>query len=780
MTRPIFFSVGGKHDSDFAKTVASNFNEELYYHYQLTGEENTNFQQEINQNISTCKIFVVFWSNDWLNSEHARLELALFKKLHENSSDDVELIIVPTDANPPDIQSEWNNPINSKKEFVFGSWRLNRSIDNASDSQRIAEIIKNSLYRNNIKKEIIITRGWLLDEFSRTVEAEDFKKKELVFVVGLEGHGRKTTIKQFMSQSYPNRTVRNISIDSIEGPEDFLQYLIEALALTKLERDTIISKASLSNDTNYIKEIRKLIHYGREQKSYFILSIDKYTQTDTDIIPSWLADTLSVFETGNTPLIYITVSNIIDHQVDKDFPEAGVIRIPGLEEKEMRELIHLLSLEDPNPSRWSKTEKEYVLKASAHNPSLCNSIMRIMARERNLDHLQRISERAEIKFSESISALTDHLMTIYKDKISDLYALRVTEKLGITSKSALDEILQPIIQQYGDYDLYTLRAYGLIEQLSDGIYRIPALIQRRLGSSLWSSIEIKKVDDLFFEFSKNLTKINEDNSTIYLRNAAIVKMRTDSNIPDALTNYVTVASLLKSSIDRYSNNKFYESHNLANRAIEKIKIASLKTDTTLQIEVARYKGLSGIRIKNNNSMKEACKYLEENFLSTNRSKAAQAISFFLKGFERRFNAQPRPAIDYLLNSLSLIKDQKRCERQRAAIYTELSFSYLQINPSDPPKAVSYAKKGYEENNVVHTLNAYIKSLNELVSNKNPLEDDYQSNIRNIEILLKELETRSSKVGRKSFFYARKREYDAIISQNINYQSDIKEYLESAI
>lgn len=758
MKRPVFFSVGGKQDAAFADDVKRHLPDQLVYLYTKTGEEGVPFRPEIEAAIQGCRLFVAFWSEDYLASEHARSELAYFKRLTESDpGKERDLLIVPRELEKPDIQSKWTNPITQKKEeFIFGKWRNDRALETGADAQKVAEHVRRKLEKAKLISPVLIVRGHIIDAIKATISRADYKVREFLFVAGLEGDGRRTAVRQYMLAAYPNKTERQVSFDSAEGPEDLLLRLMDAASMTTQTREQILG-AIASGSTNQTKEIRKIIHSGRESNSYYVISVDRFSAIDTPGIPHWVPEVFNVFKDGNAPLIFFVTSNIVTDQLLTHYPNAGRVRIAGLDEHEIAELTHKLSLEDPNPNRWTKESKKLVAEASGSSPSLCKIIMLSMASELNLDSLVQIAHREEATFASRMTALLAHLVGRFKDRKNDLMALRVIEKLGVVSKQALNEILQPILGE-SSYDLYQLREYGLIEQLADGIYRIPPLLQRRLGDALWGALRHENLDKLFAQFAKRMLITSDEYGAVYASNRVAIAVRTGTAIPPELNHYLTLATLFKAGLERYSNKEFSLSHQILKRAMERMLI-SAAIDQTTQIEVARYSGLASARKRDQDGVNHACNFLEVTLSKSKRAKQANAMASFIRGFQSRLSGDWNDAASDFRDALYKLHDVPHAERQRGAIYTELSATYLRMKPPKLSEALEMAKNAYEQKDVTHTLNAYVHALVLYVFRSGQFQDQgsAQHEINAIKALLIKLQERSKENG-QDFYVDRQREY----------------------
>lgn len=760
MQKTVFLSVGGEADATFAKEVHALLGDRLSYHYQITGAENVKIRTEIEGQIQGCRIFVAFWSYAYLHSVHAKNELALFRKLVESGGkSDKELIVVPLVTGEPDIQSRWKNPITSIEEFVLGRWREVRAVDAGADAKRISELVLRKLANLKGISEALVPRGWLVDQFKTAIAQPNYQTRELLFISGLEGIGRRTALRQYMLQTFPGRIERPVFLDSIDGPEDLLIPLMDAASMPVARRKEVLTQIS-NEQTTATKEARKILHEARTGKSYYVITVDRFAGVDAGSIPIWLTEALSVFKSGSSPLIFIITSNPVSTQFLEHYPHAAVIRVPGLEEEEMGELVHRLSLEEEHPTRWSAEKREAIVKACGGNPSLCKSVMHALSYESTLDFADQIAKRADENFGQVLASLMAHWVKHYSDRKSDLLALRVIEKIGVTSKDALDEIMQPVVDLHGVYDLFGLRNQGLVEQLSDGLYRIPPLVQRRLGSALWTIRADLNIDSLFEVFSKSVQVAKTEYGAMYASNVITASLRSNTqHIAPEYDAYVTLSMLFKAGYERYSNKEFRLAHTTLQRAMQRLLSKSALVDVTTQIEIARYAGLAAVRRKDSDAVDIACHFLNHQFEKSKRSNSAKAMAYFIRGFEARISNQHTSALTAYESALHSLHSERFVERQRAAIYTELATVHLRAIPPNYTKALDFAKKAFEQKDVTHTLSAYIHALIAYVFESDSLRtlSQIQPYINEIENLLTRLEIRSKELS-QDFHVTRNHEY----------------------
>ncbi len=708
MQKPVFLSVGGESDAAFAAEIHALLGSQLCYHYKITGEENVAFRPEIESQLNGCRVFVVIWTADYLNSEHAKLELAYFRKVSaDRPGADSCIVVVPRLEGQPDIQSQWKNPISSKVEFALGDSRLIRSVAAGADAGRCAEMIRRELARLAVIQDVLVSRGFLHDKLQAAITTPDYKSRELVLVSGLHGDGRRTAIRNFMHQTYAHLVERQVMIDSIDGPKDLLLQLMESVHMAAAKRAEVLG-AIEAGQTTAIKEVRKILHLGREQKAYCVIVVDRFASADGPAVPEWFSDALGVFKDGDAPLVFLVGAGPMTEGMRSHYPNALTVHVPGLEDGEMLELTNRLSRHDPTKKLWSKEKIEKIAASCGSSPSLCKSVAHALYVEPNLDLVEKIAQRAEENFGAALAGLMAHWVRFYENRHSDLLALRVIEKLGVTSAAALDEILGPAVETYGAFDLYTLRAQGLVEQLADGLYRIPALIQRRLGDALWAKKNID-VTPYFDQFAKRVAVLTDEHGAVFAVNAITAALRSSTaELPSGFAAYLSVSMLLKTGLERYSNKDYKTAHRVLQRAFAKLKTQTEVIDASTKIEMLRYAGLAAARQGDASALSNVCQWLEGQFQGTKKANSALGMAHFVRGFDHRLKRQWKDAIYELEAARRAIQQDAHLGRQRAAICTELSIAYSRSQPPNYKKALDFALHAYTESDVTHTLSALLK------------------------------------------------------------------------
>lgn len=761
---PIFLSMGGTKDTNLAAKVKEHLPDGLVYMYTRNGEEGAEFRREIEAEVNNCRLFVVFWSEDYLNSDHAKLELATFKRSAEALDSGRELLIVQTTRKPPNIQRRWKNPINGKDELNLGRWRLERAVSPDRDAHSIAELILRKLESTGFSTSILIPRPDIQKSIGTALDAGGYYKKEFVFIAGSEGDGRRTAIKTYMESS-KHLLPKMIAFDNAEGPQDVLERLLEYSGEPIRNQIEVIKKIN-SGELDPIKEIRKIIHRFRSVKSYLILIMDRYSGVDPSLgIPKWVAKAVEPFVTGPAPLIFFVTSNPVTDDLLRYFPNAGRARIPGFEESKMGELVFNLSHVDPNPGRWTPEMQSLVAKTSGSSPSLCQKIMRLAASESDLNHLERIARAEEEKFSASLTGLLSYIVEKFQGSLPDLTAMQIVEKLGIVATSTLDEIM--VIQNIGHYDLYGLLQYGVFEQLSDNLIRIPPLLQRRLGFVLWSNGPNSELDKALQEFGARAFEIDDGHGIVYLANKAAASLRSIGSAPTETAPFITLSTLFKTGIERYIEENYEIAHSILGRAMDRLSESPDYVDESIYMEIVRYFGLASARIENDFDVERAKSLLLARFKGTKKELQAQAMASFLSGFRHRVAGEHRDALVHFEEANSVLKNISHAARQHGAVLTEISRSNLRLNPPRLDAAVRAAQEAYARQNAIHNLNTLIKAKILRFS----LSSDDQSQLAEIRSLLDDLNTLSKRAGRE-FHLVRSADLSLVLALKNSYENKV--------
>lgn len=741
MSHPVFFSMGGARDGEFAEEAAQHLPEAMVYCYRWTGEEGVSFRAEIEREIHDCRLFVVFWSADYLNSEHARNELAQFKQIVERSGEEKQLMIIQRERQGPDIQGKWTNPLNGREEPTFGRWGYERA-DYQPDAPRVADLVRRRLERSKVAERALILRSKLQLDIQKTLKLPNFQVPQFSFVSGLEGDGRRTALRDYMRVAHVSLTARPVSFDSAEGPEDLLLRMLSISGFTVAKRQTVIDEIA-EKRTTVAKEVRRLLHDASASRSYYVINLTRFSGIDSIGVPNWVSEIFSQLESGNKPLAFmITPTQITDARM-RYFPHAKRIRIYGLDEDEMEELVHKLVAEDHDPSRWSEEDKRLVQGASGSSPSLCQSIMYTMSIEPSMDFLGKIAKRESDKFSANISALVGYLVKKFADRPGDILALRIIERLGLTSLKALQEIFSLRDDQL-TFDLYQLMEYGLVERLYDDTYRIPPLIQRRLGDALWAASKDHELEVMLEEFGKRWALTLDEYGAVYASNKQMTSLRVTGEPMPGLDSYLTTAVLFKAGLERYTSNDYPRAYSILARAMKRI-VAGSSIDILTQLEIARYFGLAAAREEQFDDLEMACNFIGRMELKgTKRATQGAAIVSFLHGFQARVQSKYHVAVREYVKARDLLEGIQAAERQRGHVLTELSRSYLRLNPPDFREAIGAAKEAYELNRVVHNLSGWIRARIGRLSTV-PLEGE-ASEIESIEELIQQLSEMCERSG----------------------------------
>lgn len=704
MAKPVFLSMGGDADTKFAEQVKALLPDPMVYFYQRSGEEGVKFRPEIEAEVQGCRLFVLFWSDDYFRSEHAKLELALFKKTVE-AGHDADLLVVPTARKHPNIQGKWKNPINSLEEFTLGRWRYERAVFQGGDPQRVAENIRRKLAKVRLIDRALIPRPNLLTQIKTSLTRANYQTVQFGLIWGFEGDGRRTALRQYMTTAHVNLTPRYVPLDTTEGPEDLLLRLYEHA--TPKQRQEVLQAANSKRD-GLAKAIRAALFMAGESKSYYVIALSRFTASDSGTLPFWLADVFGSIPPGNAPLAFLIAPSPVTDSQMRFYPQAARVRVQGLEEEEVKELVYKLSQEDPDPHRWTEESRTLVARISGSSPSLCHAIMYAMSTEPTLEFLGKVAEREADVFSANISALVSYIVNQIKSRPADLLALRLIERLGATSKQTLDAIFA----SRGStelYDLYQLRDYGLVEHLSGDVYRVPPLVQRRLGDVLWSAgVSNQEVDSVLARFASELITENDEYGAVFASNKVAAQLRTNTPISAELDAYLTAATLFKAGLERYTNNEFATAHSILKQAMRRLQ-DGVDLDPLTQIEIARYYGLASARIDRFDEVAVARSFLRDKVVKA-RSSQAEAMVAFLDGFEARLQWRHADAVSSFREARRLLDQVRSAERQRSAVLTELSRALLRLDPPDFDQAVSMAEEAYNQAKVVHNLNGFLRAL----------------------------------------------------------------------
>ncbi|AXW16545.1 hypothetical protein CJO84_17670 (plasmid) [Ralstonia solanacearum] len=160
-----------------------------------------------------------------------------------------------------------------------------------------------------------------------------------------------------MDSSSRHLTRKNITFDSFENPDDLLPRLLEVCGVSLIDANRVLDDVR-ADRTSAVKELRRLVHGMRESKSYLVVTMDRFSGVDITVgLPSWVADVFAGFSDGNAPLVFFVTSAPIHHSDIEHYPHAGYVRIPGLDEQEMKELVFRLGIVFKTPASAGSRRK---------------------------------------------------------------------------------------------------------------------------------------------------------------------------------------------------------------------------------------------------------------------------------------------------------------------------------------------------------------------------------------------------------------------------------------
>jgi hypothetical protein len=745
MTHPVFFSVGGT-DVALAEKVKEYLPDRLVYLYSRTGEEVVVITKELSQELQDCKLFVCFWSKRYLTSAACRWEFATAKERLQNGSLKIEqFLIIEVDVDRPSYtKAMWENPLSKNNESVLGVLSDIRATPLPFDAQRLASAVNRSLDKIAPTPEVSIPRLELKRQFQEAMDRPSMRVAGLCFVTGLPGHGKRTAIHSYMQDNFKHLHAKQIVIDNLEGPEDMLQRMASSLGQSNDEIASFVQNVS-GNLSAAQKVLQELLDLAQSRNIYFIICQDEFAAVDGAPLPYWVLGLFRNAGIQNSPKVFYVAKRRIPDALFDNFSASARFHVQGLDEDEAALLVtRLIHAYGGWKESWNEENKKIVISASGSSPSLCVEIFRLIRLHGNLDFLPQIAEAAAKGFSSGLTQLVQLMIAELKGKDNELLALYAIDRLGLISKTTLDEIVKPICDAKG-YDLYQLLEIGFVELLSDGVYRIPPLLQRRLGNVLFRGVDKEKFDARLKAFAVHMPIADKEYDSITIKNKITAQLISD--IPQApdFAVFVTPSVLFKAGWRSYQRSDYSVAHKTFSRAFARIRDV---LDVQAKIEIVRFFGLACARQSDEDGFHQAIQTLSDVARMPKFASSANAMVHFLKGFKFRLARLYPDAIEEFTKGERYLRDSRFAASQKGAILAELALAREKSrSPASLPLAVEAARESFKVNPVIPTLDTLVRVLiHQCFNDDTVAQTTFDSNTAEIDLLIADLSGRCDSVG----------------------------------
>ena len=702
MVHPVFISFASE-DIENARKIGAAFPDDIVYLYERVGVEGANWPLEIEEEVRSCECFVVLWSKNYIVKEWARREMALAAGRVRSNGLGVWVIIQLDDL---PLETKCINPLTGNEEDMLAPFRAKyRSVAAPFRTQVAKRAIGNALARVRPTRLPKLPRLELQEQLRRAISIDYRYRTAILFVSGLNGNGRKTLIESVMENDYPHLTGYIVPLDAADGPEDLLMRLWLDVLMLGLEE----ARRRLTSANNDPAKIYSMLNAAVKEfaqiKAYLVITFDVPSEY-VNSTPGWFRDALGKISSGFSPIIFVVLTRRVADNYVAAFTSAQSIFVHTLEENESRELAwRLVQAVDSHPARWKDENIAYLAQVGGGSPELVKDISIMAAREPTLDFLEQKVNPVVERFSEYLSGwVSASLGGLGETLDHGLLVLKLVDRLGVADLQALKEIVGGNVASVGA-TLYVLRDSGLLEQLSDGIWRIPPLLRRRLNIHLTTWQLRETSDECLRKFADKPLHVQDEYGATYLVNALSAKITNDTKMSEEEASFVSVTMIFRAGLQSYRLGEYPKAYKIFRRAFERLE--NIRDEDT-KIELIRYFSLSSIREKH--EWDAARNVLGTKFTGGRFEHKAKSIKHFLIGFAARLDGEFEKACEEFKLAYENAKNGYWSDRQRAIILNEWVRAYLYTNDPDYSYAVSLARESCGINLTPFTQDVLVRTL----------------------------------------------------------------------
>ncbi|WP_236900073.1 toll/interleukin-1 receptor domain-containing protein [Cronobacter malonaticus] len=664
------------------RNVANWLGKESIVYDEFTFEEGEKTLDQIMDGLGESELFVLFISNSALESKWVKREITESKRLYDSGK---VLKILPIII---------DNSINHEDKRIPKWLREDYNLQPIMRARTAASRIKNHLYKISWQKHpklekinsLFVGRNDKLEEFEERINDYSKKKPTAIFASGLIGIGRRTFLSKALIKSNVQKnhiTPYAIYLDRNESIEDFILKLND-LGLFDLKENALsLSEKSIEEKQNIIIEILNETYKAKE--TIFFLDdgcIINYKRELT----SWFKGIIEQCNSFNYPVLCIASRYRVNFSNKPRDDRFYFIELPELNTKERRrlfsQLLEIEEIEDLDSSNFA---------------NVC-------------DLLTGLPE--QVKFA--VEVIKDKNIIPFESKLPILSEFN-TDKASIQLQRYVDnETILDFIRLLAQFEVITLEFIFSIVDKDESLPILEALIAESICELVGTDGEMVRLNDIVRDYIKrNRLKINDEHNkklNILVRDIVNNEQLTETN---SSVYIFTIKEMLKS--DEYIDPKFLiPSHylrcmkDLYNTKGSLDKVISL-ADAILQKEKNMETGVvQDIRYY----LCLALAKKSDSRLLTEVQKIRGDEHKFLLGFYYRKCGRFSDALTQFESIINAPYVESRAKRELVQVYTQLE---------EYDKALSYAKKNYEENrsNQFH-CQAY---FNCLINSQHRVESD---------------------------------------------------------
>ena len=570
-----------------------------------------------------------------------------------------------------------------------------------------------------------LNRSSVLQTLTQTGQTTPRDVKPVFWISGHEGYGRRFMIEKFMKQYDPNSKRFEIALLDSDGPLQALFRLkgrSTAVTESALEAIVLSGKSGLGGPAE-IGELVKTVDDIALKGGHVVITFEALSQDTSRWIPNWLLEWLEAVPVGRKPKLFVVAQF--------GFPP-GLLRrsslalcvapyqIPSLDFDESKNYVYkLTSFFDQTPDRWQSEDIEGVvddaggtislLIAMARNRSLASDLKTYAGRDSD------VGTTFVIKLNHYLDRCAEHIRKV-TDSIPILKALIDLQLLAFDDLKLM----------FPNADVHTvlglLIQLGLAESPTEGLYRVPRLVVRRLDARLRAH-DAASSDS--FSQRQRFELLFKPQSAMASREPLVDKIETrirahllsgDPVANSPVAKFITVSYLLQAGIRAYHRPDYSSSLRLLG---ECVRARSQFPEINTRCVMLRYFGLAAAREGNTGCMQQAVELLNKEGANGVRHTShvnPRADAEFILGMSCRLDERWGDAAKHFSRSLTGLKAGGHmrvsdCHRELAQCYLN---PHSQIRGPDIPPDYSaarfHARQAYESRDTIMALDILVKVL----------------------------------------------------------------------
>lgn len=704
---PVFFSFAGDF-KEMAERLKAKFADDLVYCYSRTGVDGDSFPVEILAELRQCELLVIFWSAAYVANDPrrpwCRRELTTgVRRLTSGSLKRV--LLLQCDSTP--LATEIVDPETGVSVDVLKAVRDDSRAFSHPVNLRAVEVrLANDLAQIGEIDHPILPRSDYQSQLRDTLASRGGKKTPVVFVNGYHGTGRRTLVSTVMGVDFKHLTPYTLGLDSADGPEDLLRLIWGEVLQKSMHEQRLMMKDIQSNPDALGRYYEQLGLHLASLRAYLILSNDDPLDVG-EVVPHWVVELLSRLKPTVQPLVYLIVGRGLPAYMQKLVPEGGEVALPSLDDSEASELARMVigAVDPMRPERW-EPHIASIVGASGNNSKLLVDIVKVASRRANLDFLAHDAQIQAERFDERLQRVLEWGWREIESDKGLVQLLDVLNLLGSTDISALEDIFSSQKEQVGQW-LYRLTQAGLVEALSESVYRVPRALARRLNTFLAGAASRTQSHDLLKRFARSVEIGVDEHGGVILTNRIQAKLATDTEIDEIDLVFVTTAMLFRSGWQRYRLGQYSAALKLLRRAFQGIE--KVRDDST-KLEICRYYGLCAGREHLDDDVDAACGYLarSQNFHHRFKDKV-RAMELFIRAFALKSDSQFALALPRYEEAIGLLPEGG-ADIQRSQMLNEMIQCILRTEPIDYRRAKELGAKLCAMRETPNNIDVYLRAL----------------------------------------------------------------------